>query len=278
MQHQKYFCSSTTWYQNTTEIVIQNNNLKDGSGCFDSSKFVWQPYYQAYNQYTEHFRDMKNDADFVSGVINDDDDENYGQGPIAIMDNQNIQELYFISQDKTKRFFIRRSLIATWDRNHDDIHSGDNESLYSLQILRLKWFDAGINHDFDINTAWVYGIYDGEIDTRACDYAEGFVCHGTPISNSIYPNFNLPQDANDWRVTISSKNLTISNRNIKSFPNKDPQQARAEDYTQINPYVTISITNKLYWEKRKQRIWNQSMDDFQITLQTTFNTKNFYGK
>ncbi|MBQ7073690.1 hypothetical protein IJM86_01210 [bacterium] len=55
------------------------------------------------------------------------------------------------------------------------------ESLYTLQILRLKGFDAGKKHNFGIidgNT----GLYDGVIDTWACDASQGFFGHGQSVS------------------------------------------------------------------------------------------------
>jgi len=49
--------------------------------------------------------------------------------------------------------FIRRALIASGDRNHDGIISGDSEKLYTLQILKLRGFDAGNKHNFDVNAS-----------------------------------------------------------------------------------------------------------------------------
>ncbi|MEI6672857.1 MAG: hypothetical protein WCL02_06075 [bacterium] len=66
-------------------------------------------------------------------------------------------------------------MIESGDWNNNGITGDtDSEKLYTLQILKLKGFDAGSNHNFDINTS--SGVYDGKIDTRACDYAQGFIC------------------------------------------------------------------------------------------------------
>ncbi len=93
------------------------------------------------------------------------------KGPTAIEDTRDVQELYLISQDGNSRILIRRALIESGDRNHDGIPgSGDSEKRYTLQILKLKGFDAGNNHNFNTNTS--SGVYDGKIDTRACDYAQ----------------------------------------------------------------------------------------------------------
>lgn len=72
--------------------------------------------------------------------------------------------------------------METGDFNNDTVYgSGDSEKRYTLQILKLKGFDAGNNHDFNTDTS--SGVYDGKIDTRACDYAQGFICNGSGISD-----------------------------------------------------------------------------------------------
>jgi len=73
------------------------------------------------------------------------------------------------------RMYLRRKLIETGDWNYDGIVSGSYEKLYSLQMLKLRSFDAGTNHDFSLVTS--SGVYDGVIDTRACDYSQGFSCN-----------------------------------------------------------------------------------------------------
>ena len=92
------------------------------------------------------------------------------KGPHAILDPGNVKELYLISQDGKERLLIRRALVASGDWNKDGVISGDNDYLYTLQLLKLKGFDAGDHHDFDITTS--SGVYDGNTDTRACDYAQ----------------------------------------------------------------------------------------------------------
>jgi hypothetical protein len=61
-------------------------------------------------------------------------------------------------------------MVESGDRNHDGIISGDSEKRYTLQILKLRGFDAGNKHNFDTSNS--SGVYDGKIDTRACDYAQ----------------------------------------------------------------------------------------------------------
>jgi len=271
-KHQRYYCSSLVSETNPLR-VLQEADVTLWLWCFQETAFTTQPYYQSYWQYAQHFRDRLADVDYDLWAVNDNDDEDIWAGPIAIMDADNVQEFYFIAQDESKRILLRRSLIASGDRNYDGIVSGDVEHRYNLQILKLRWFDAGTNHDFITNEE---GVYDGQIDTRACDYAEWFICHGAEIDNILYSWYRLPQDSDDGRVNMFGKNMTIADRNIQIYPTKKPEYSRYENTIQINPYFTISFTNKLYAEIRKKKIGNLSMDDFELTLQTTFNTRNFY--
>lgn len=81
---------------------------------------------------------MKNDVDNVSGALGDADDVNVMKGPISILDNNKVKELYLISQDGKQRLRIRKTLVESGDWNKDGIVSGDTEHLYTLQILKLR--------------------------------------------------------------------------------------------------------------------------------------------
>ncbi len=268
-KHRIYFCSSNiTIDNNEPQKVINNESIQNGEWCLSTGK-------QSFWQYSWQFRDIKHDVDSVLGAWNDDDDENVMKWPNAIENPTDIQELYLISQDGKSRILIRRALIESGDRNHDGNVSGDSERLYTLQLLKLRGFDAGNNHDFDVNTS--SGVYDGKIDTRACDYAQGFVCKWSWIG-PIYEEYKLPLDENDGRVNLFQKNITIADRNIIVYPTKNPQYALSENDIQINPYFTINLTSKLYGSIRQKRLGMENIDNFQINLQTTFNTKNFYTK
>lgn len=268
-----YFCSSNTITDPyDPQTIIYNTNIQNGLGCQRTGQ-------QSFGQYYWQFRDVKKDVDVdsVPGAWNDYDDESIMRWPSAIEDPANVKELYLISQDDKSRILIRRALIESGDWNHNGI-TGDNDSekRYTLQILKLRGFDAGNNHDFNItNSSWVY---DGKIDTRTCDYAQWFICSWTEINNTIYPWYKVPSDQNDGRVNLFQKNITISNRNLIIYPTKNPQYALAESNVQINPYFTINLTSKLYGEIRQKKLGIQNIDTFQISLQTTFNTKNFYTK
>jgi hypothetical protein len=93
---------------------------------------------------------------------------------VAIAHSTGVQELYLISQDGRNRLYFRRKLKEQQDIDNNVIGTG--EQLYVLQMLRLRGFDAGTKHDFSkTNGTDNPGLYDGQIDTWACDYAQGFV-------------------------------------------------------------------------------------------------------
>lgn len=264
-----YFCSSTS-SETTPQRVIGNTNVQEGSGCVNTGQ-------QSFGQYSWQFRDVKNDVDSVPGAWNDDDDENIMKWPSGIHDATDVQELYLISQDGKSRIFIRRALVESGDFNNDWLTgNSDSEKRYTLQILKLRGFDAGNNHDFNVQTS--SGVYDGKIDTRACDYAQWFVCKWDGVSTLLYTGYKLPQDENDGWVNFFQKNITIADRNLIIYPTKNPQYALMEAAIQINPYFTLNLTSKLYGAIRQKRLGMEHIDTFQINMQTTFNTKNFYTK
>ena len=93
--------------------------------------------------------------------VGDSDDRDLGIGPVAIPENP--QEIYLISHDGQRRVFLRINETENWR---------------TIQILRLRGFDAGSDHTFNSEDP---KTYDGEIDTWACDYGQGFNCNGTAI-------------------------------------------------------------------------------------------------
>jgi hypothetical protein len=141
-----------------------------------------------------------------------------------------------------------------------------------LQMLRLRWFDAGADHNFNTTND---GVYDWVIDTRACDYGEWFSCHGPDIWGA-YTNYKLPQDVNDWRVNIFPSNITIEKRNLQIYPNKDPTLAWSTWAVQINPYIRLKIRVRLYGGARYTKINPATLSWYVMDLQTTFNIKTYY--
>lgn len=216
---------------------------------------------------------MKNDVSGNGNVVWDADDEDLGIGPSAILSSW-VQELYLISPDNTQRLYIRRALVESGDTNNDE-DIDQTEELYTLQILRLQWLDAGANHDF---AAGDNTVYDGQIDTRVCDAAQWFICTGaTPWG--IYSWFNMPLDADDGRVNLFDNRITVADRSLQIFPTINPEYARADPNVQINPYIRIFMNVKLYagyWQNRLGV--DTDISDFSFPIQTTFNIKTWYTK
>jgi len=264
-----YHCSSVLNETPPTypKYVTGSANVANGSWCNISGQ-------QSFGEYKQQFWDVKSNVDFVSGSVGDDDDYNIGLWPQAILDATGVKELYLISQDGTRRVFLRRSFIT--GGNFDGKGTGsDTNSFYTIEMLKLRWFDAGSNHDF--NTTTSSGVYDGVIDTRACDYAQWFVCSGANVW-WVYSWFRLPADSDNGWVSLFEKNLTIADWNLLVFPSKDPDYAWKDDTVQLNPYFTIAITSKLYGGVWFSKLRMPSIEWYQLGLQTTFNTKNFYTK
>ena len=222
--HERYYCSSQK--TQTEPQIVFTWYAMDWTWCAISG-------YQSFGQYRQQFRDMKWDTN-GAWVVNDDDDMDMWIWPFAILNYTWVKELYLISQDGTQRVFFRRALVWSWDRDWTWWISWDTEKRYNLQVLKLRWFDAWNNHDFDVNnSSWVY---DGFIDTWACDYSLWFQCNGSWVW-WWYSWYYLPSDANDWRANMFPKNITISDRNLIISPTKNPQYIWKE-WLQINPYFT----------------------------------------
>jgi len=261
-----YYCSSSTWYYANSEKVFQ---VSPGFTTWCLS--TW---YQSFGQYLYQFYDMKKDADEDWFAVKDSDDTDLWQGPEAILNTTGVQELYLISPDRKNRVFLRRILAWSGDRDKNGSITGDSEFWYTIQILKLKWFDAGNSHNF--NTATSSGVYDGKIDTWACDYAQWFICNWSWIGN-LYSWYRLPLNADDGWINLFDKNLTVANWNISVYPSKSPDFAWALENIQINPYFTIYLKTKLYGEVWQSRL-AEALAGFEFSLQTTFNTKENYTK
>jgi prepilin-type N-terminal cleavage/methylation domain-containing protein len=233
---------------------------------------AWVPFRQAYGQYAASFIDVRADVDDKIWRAWDDDDTNIGKGLIAIQDPTHVQELYLISKDKKKRLFLRRKLLDQVDYNGDGVFSGF-ESRYAVQMLQLKAFDAGSNHDF--NTTTSSGVYDGIIDTRACDTDAWYVCQWPALGTSIYAAYRLPADSNDGWVNITSDEIAITDRNFEITPVKNPDMSWGEQASQLNPYVRFALHTSMYGKKWYEKIGKQ-VERVTFDLQTAFNVKTHY--
>lgn len=279
-QHKLYYCSSNVWavtqqawfllwawWWNCRPSVFStytwSTNYASNSGRF------MQPYWQ----YKNMFIDIKADADWQWGRAWDDDDTDVWNWSIAVGDNMNVKEIYMISKDKKIRLFFRRKLLATWDFNANGAIDIDNEKLYAIQMLRLKAFDAWQNHDFDATTySWVF---DGNIDTWACDYDAGYKCNWASLG-WVYSWYNLPLDNNDWWINITNSNITITDWNIRVFPIKDPEFSWWEPPHQTNPYIKLYLKTAIYWENRIWKVGKDNIEEIMFDVQTTLNMKSNY--
>ncbi|PZM87349.1 MAG: hypothetical protein DLD55_01910 [candidate division SR1 bacterium] len=256
---------------------LASANCKQGNG------FATGP--QSYGQYKALFWDVAGDSDGKTKInliaeagvdasnffpeVGDADDRDLGTGPIAIPDSQNVKELYLISHDGQRRLLLRRNKTQV---RGDDGEFHDRET---IQILKLRGFDAGNQHNFLLDNPTTY---DGEIDTRACDYGEGFVC-GEEATDFLpnYPGYKLAKDENDGWVNLFDEQVSIVNRNIELSPSKNPDYARAEESFQINPFIKMSITTQLAPHKWSRKLGNM-LKDYSYSLQSSFDTRGFYLK
>ena len=252
----KYCSSKNTYYES-------KDNCQKGD--------LQQKWRQSYGQYKALFRDIGDDTDGQNKAnvwgsfpaVWDADDEDLGTWTEAIRDANNVKELYLISHDKSRRLLIRKDK-KNW---HE-----------TLQILKLRAFDAGDSHSFDTNNNTVF---DWHIDTRACDAGEGFFCKGdTNLNNwdqleKLYPKYKLPQDIDDWRVDLFPESINVRDFTLAITPTKDPNYAWNEDKQQINPYIKITISTQLNPNIREKKLGNM-LKDYTFTLQSSFDTRWFY--
>ena len=256
-----YWGEISTWYHdiyNCTDHHIEWQNIAWlhrtiwKANCWS----FWTK--QSFGQYKALFTDVWKAED-------SDDDKDLWK-PLnddvkAIVDDKNIQELYLISHDWKRRLYFRRKLVnQAWDF-----------AQYKIQILRLRWFDAGQKHDFDSLSEW---SYDMQIDTRACDTSMWFIWHWSGVSSDwAYSWYKLPLDSEDCRVDLSYWNTNIFTRNISISPTSDPNLYRADEKYQINPYVKMLVVNNIYLPTSFS---GNSINEFKVPIETTINTKNFY--
>ncbi len=294
-QHMLYACSSflggatMAWPNGGSDeqdvrLMVWYNKTDWDMACINefhtryesSPNLLLYGFRQPYGAYKVQFLDVKDDVDDKFWRAWDDDDTDTGKWPPAVFDNNNVKELYLISKDKKKRILLRRSLLAQGDWNNDGtVGDIDSENLYTIQMLQLKAFDAGVNHDFDVTT--YSGVYDGTIDTRACDIEAWFTCKG-PSLWGVYSGYHLPDVNNpqDWWINITSNDLSVADWNMKITPTKDPDYAWWEASQQRNPFITLYIKTAIYWENRVNKIGVNNVNSVVFDLQTSFNIKTNY--
>lgn len=293
-----WYCTEFTTYWNwnsTKRQEKQNGTVKDISGSYHDLyycstglniawQWVWSPVVvkndvcgtiwrvQSYGQYAALFTNVKG---WLSNMVWDGDDEEVwyllNNNVQAIKDWDNIQELYLISQDWKNRLYFRRVLARTWW----------DYTQYKIQMLRLKWFDAGRKHNFDFSSYSSDGIdnrwvYDGVIDTWACDYSMWFIWHWAKIDSGwIYSWYNLPADVDDCWVDMTYWVANVLAWNISVSPTWNPDLYWAKQDRQINDYIKIFLVNWVYMPSYWASM-AKSIADFKVPLQTSINMKAFY--
>lgn len=247
-----YWNSGVLYYCNS-----QGNGSKSWYYYYELQDFgCAQSGHQSFNQYKYQFWDI------TDSTLNNWNDDFLWSWPISVFHNTWVQELYLINKTWDHRIFFRRHFLTGIDLDEDWYFSGQNESLYSIQILKLKWFDAGGNHNFDEADSFTNNWY---IDTWACDAENWFFCSGNSIGED-YSNYRLPLNSDDWRVNLTDPKITISDRNIEVWPAKDPYLAKNEAEYLIDPFITIAFKATIFWK----------YSDEDIVLQTSIWFKNSY--
>lgn len=272
--HDLYYCSSV---KGNSASLSQERVVYPTSHCGNliTTNFK-NEYRQSYGQYAALFKDVKGGIWII--VWSDDDVElwdfvNKTIDIDAIEDSENIQELYLISHDWTRRLYFRRKLAR------EDEVEGTKYKQYKIQMLRLRWFDAWRMHNFE-NVPENKWLYDWVIDTRACDYSMWFEWHWNPIDVSwwAYENYRLPQDKDDCREDLTQWSTSLFAWNLSISPRWDADLYWANESRQINSYMKIMIINKVYFPiifGSNKRITG-TIKDFSMPLETTINMKDFY--
>lgn len=235
-----YYCSSDweyrqSWY-NTKDIIFWD-------GCWHNN--TWN---QTFGQYNIQFWDI------TDIYLNDWNDIFLWLWPVAIFQNTWVQELYLINNSWDHRVFFRRHFITWTDLNWDWYLTWKNESLYKIQMLQLKWFDAWENHNFN---TWDWWIEDWFIDTWACDTFNGFVCSWGLVTTN-WEEYRLPSNQDDWRLDLTNWDITISFRNFEIIPSKNPYLATKDLLNTKDPFVKINITYNNYWFLSNDKLFLQT--------------------
>lgn len=266
-----YSCSSQV-SENSPSNVYQNWNVSNWSWCWF---WAWGQLTQWFWTYKNQFWDVRWDTDWTWWIVWDDDDQDLAKWPVSIMDAENVKELYLISKDNTQRLLIRRAMIDSWDWDGNWTIDSDVDKLYTLQMLRLRWFDAWLNHDFSNPSEW---LLDWKIDTWACDYSMWFKCNWINTKYWWTDNYRVPNEQdymNSW-VNILGNDVSVKDIKFMISPVSDYSHAYFQDEMQLNPFIKISFTTKLYGEPRAWKINPWVLNTYQLDLQTTFNIKTHY--
>ena len=284
-----YYCTSDNSKINggnekNAKIVRQHNCGKT------SAQSSINNYRQSYGQYANLFTDVKGGGMWTV-IWNEDDEELWylfsDDSQIDSIENSdNIQELYLISHDWDRRLYFRRVL----DKSKVDEDGNIKYKQYKIQMLRLRWFDAWRMHNFNIISTDNKWIYDGVIDTWACDTSMWFEPDNKNNDNCNNPNsegnsvcwayseYYLPENVDDCWIDLTHWSTDLFARKITISPRWDSDLYWAKEEKQINPYMKIMIINRIYlpsivWNGRRMA---NTISEFSVPLETTINMKDFY--
>jgi len=266
-----YYCSSDKSQDKShLPFVVRHNNT---TPCYQEGE-------QFYGQYEALFTDVHEDTEDKNdnnNIVWDWDDEKPWKptdpNMSAIRDADHIQELYLISHDGKYRLYFRRKFYG-------DYYNADNWEYYSqyrIEMLRLRWFDAGSKHNFSTDdNEW---LYDGVIDTWACDTSMWFEPADKTGRQSVgwaYSDYYLPLDEDDCWVPLTYWSTSVSAWNIWISPVGDSDLYWGDPSRQINAYMKILTVNSVYFPYYSTRMVASSIGDFKVPLETTINMKDFY--
>ena len=261
--HDLYYCSSVC--SDNTDKWLPKVFKANKCGTIDGKQSYWQ--YATF--FTDVWRDTTGDRD--GNIVWDGDDYNVWyalNGVNAIEDPNHIQEIYLISHDGKRRLYFRRNLYA------QSCTSDKCYYQYKIEMLRLRWFDAGIKHNFEVWSGNVW-LYDWKIDTWACDTWMWFEWKWDSIWWA-YPEYHLPKDVDDCRIPLTYWSTSVSARNIGISPTTDSDLSWNDETRQINAYMKIFTVNWVYLPYYTTGSISSSIGDFSVPLETAINMKDFY--
>ncbi len=272
-----WYCTTPTFYWNAhwiTDWYFLEHSITYWEDQ-DSHNMEYQAPY-SFGEYAQSFWDYWIDTDWVHigqkpARVGDADDRDLGVWSTAIWDPDNVQELYLISHDKTKRVFLRRKFNPYTEKEAQQYWSS---WYYTVQILKLRWFDAWNLHSYKNPTEDLW-VFDWQIDTWACDAWQYFTCHWSGISYPWGIAYNLPANIDDWWVNLFDEKLNILSWNIEAYPVKDQELAWKEVNQHINPYFKITFTAWLSDHLFSNRNWWGTWW-FKYSLENIYDTKGFY--
>ena len=273
------YCSNRTYYwnahwANTSDGIKTTHSISYWEKKDEDLNDYRPPY--SFWEYKRSFWDIWDDTDWARiwqkpKKFWDADDRDKGSWSVAVWDPDNVQELYLISHDWKRRIFLRRKFNPYTEAEAENYWSS---GWYTVQVLKLRWFDAGNNHDFSNSNTTDLWIFDWQIDTWACDKWQYYECHWSSIWEP-YANYNIPENIDDWWVDLFDEKLNILKWNIELYPVKDQDLAWKDIGQQINPYFKITLTAWLSDHLFSNRNWWGTWG-FTYSLENIYDTKGFY--